>query len=65
MRCGPSGHIMEDKPLAPAVYSRRVEVDKDSLLSYSWADENLQILSSNTVILVEISRITEFSPRNL
>ena len=34
--------------------------------AYSWADENLQILSSNTVILVEISTgITEFSPRNL
>ena len=34
--------------------------------AYSWADENLQILSSNTAILVKIStRITEFSPRNL
>ena len=32
--------------------------------TYSWADENLQILSSNTAILVEIStRITEFSER--
>ena len=34
--------------------------------AYSWADENLQILSLNTAILVKIStRITEFSPRNL
>ena len=33
-------------------------------VSYSWADENLQILSSNPAILVEIStRITEFSER--
>ena len=32
--------------------------------AYSWADENLQILSSNTAILVEIStRITEFEER--
>ena len=59
-------HNLLDIPILNYQVRYSTYITKECSYAYSWADENLQILSSNTVFLVEIStRITEFSPRNL